>query len=202
MEKRYGEFCKRIGVDLSKSKRTKPRKFWELKENISFNKNPKNSISSQDDFFEDKCLTEEDHDCLNQLSTKEVSIFKEALIKVRRGQAKYREDLEKVWDNACAVSGIFKREVLRASHIKPHSKCNPGEHNDVNNGLLLRADLDALFDKGLITFSDEGNMKISPSLEQADRDKLNFHLPHKLRKSLNSKQKEYLAWHFNNLFQK
>jgi hypothetical protein len=41
------------------------------------------------------------------------------LIDARIGQGAYRQGLEKLWDNKCAVLGITNRQVLCASHIKP-----------------------------------------------------------------------------------
>ena len=40
---------------------------------------------------------------------------------------------------------------------------------DVNNGLILSALIDRLFDRGLITFDDLGAMIISPCLSFQDR---------------------------------
>src|SRR3546814_3413344 len=50
---------------------------------------------------------------------------------------------------------------LRASHIKPWSKCASGDERvDGNNGLLLSPTADHLFDRGWITFEDDGALEI------------------------------------------
>jgi hypothetical protein len=44
---------------------------------------------------------------------------RQAVIKARLQQGKFRDSLDRVWDNKCAVLGCSTRELLRASHIKP-----------------------------------------------------------------------------------
>jgi putative restriction endonuclease len=65
---------------------------------------------------------------------------------------------------------------------------------DPNNGLLLAATLDALFDRGLVSFEQNGNMIVSPKLHYDARLIL---LPHKrnLIREASERQQEYLAWH-------
>ena len=63
--------------------------------------------------------------------------------------------------------------VLRASHAKPWADCvNDAERLDVFNGFLLSANLDALFDRCLITFDDTGKIIISTRLTQDQCDTL------------------------------
>lgn len=102
-----------------------------------------------------------------------------AKINARRGQGKFRADLLRVWEGACAVTGMNCSEVLRASHVKPWAKSTDKQRLDSNNGLLLSANLDALFDKGLITFKDNGEMLISSRLEAKHHKDLG--LPQALR---------------------
>lgn len=121
------------------------------------------------------------------------------LILARKGQGKFRRDLFAVWGGGCAVTGCTVGEVLRASHIKPWKKSNNNERLDKNNGLLLTATLDALFDRGLISFNDDGVMIISPRIKEDQ-------IPHvlspqrKLHKELSSQQKKYLDVHRKELF--
>lgn len=78
----------------------------------------------------------------------------------RIGQGKFRTDLFKLW-KGCAVNNITMPELLRASHIKPWEKSNNKERLDPYNGLLLSPIFDALFDKGLISFDDDGKILLS-----------------------------------------
>ena len=51
--------------------------------------------------------------------------------------------------------------LFRASHIKRYADCSDQEKFDINNGILMCANADALFDKHLITISDEGEIIFS-----------------------------------------
>ncbi|HEX2206797.1 MAG TPA: HNH endonuclease signature motif containing protein [Longimicrobium sp.] len=65
--------------------------------------------------------------------------------KVRRGQAKFRQNLLKLYGGRCAVSGWAPESVLEAAHILLHADSGL---NHSENGILLRADLHILFDDG------------------------------------------------------
>jgi putative restriction endonuclease len=69
--------------------------------------------------------------------------------------------------------------LLRASHIIPWAECeSDAERLDVHNGLLLSALWDAAFDKGLISFADDGTPLPSPKLSAQARAALNLdHAP-------------------------
>ena len=116
-----------------------------------------------------------------------------ALTEARLGQGRFRADLERQWNHACSVTGCSVRAVLRASHIKPWCDSSDAERLDPSNGLLLSANIDLLFDKGLISFSSRGEMLMSESLSRSDRKLLG--LPQPLRMPLNEAQRRYLAYH-------
>jgi hypothetical protein len=120
-------------------------------------------------------------------------------VNARRGQGQFREDLMQVWGGACAVTGLECREVLRASHVMPWADSTPRQRLDSQNGLLLSANLDALFDKGLITFEDSGQMQISPRLDSRHREAMG--LPKPLRFA-SEKLAAYLKYHRENVFQR
>lgn len=86
---------------------------------------------------------------------------REALGRARIGQGKFRDDLMARWNGKCAVTGLARPELLRASHIKPWSSSNNQERLDPSNGLLLSIAYDAAFDRGLITFDDNGNLQLA-----------------------------------------
>ncbi|MBN0787902.1 HNH endonuclease, partial [Pseudomonas aeruginosa] len=82
----------------------------------------------------------------------------ERLVRQRVGQARYRDALLTYWGGACAVTGVAVTEALRASHAKPWAECaDDAERLDAFNGFLLVANLDALFDRFLISFDDTGH---------------------------------------------
>lgn len=99
---------------------------------------------------------------------------KEAIIKARRGQGLYRDRLIKKYDHKCIMTKISVEEVLVASHIKPWAVCTNAERIDCNNGLLLSATYDKLFDSGLITFDKKGRLKVSELINKNNAEKLNI----------------------------
>jgi hypothetical protein len=94
-----------------------------------------------------------------------------AQIEARIDQGDFRRRLLLNW-KGCALTGVRTLAVLRASHIKPWRDCEPSERNDPANGILLTATFDALFDGGLISFTNQGVLLVSPALSPAERAKL------------------------------
>ena len=85
-----------------------------------------------------------------------------------------------------------------ASHIKGFSDVNTlnEEKYDINNGLLLSANADALFDKHLITISENKELVFSYLLDGDDRLKNQLLLLQPIFKPiLNEKRMQYLAYH-------
>jgi predicted restriction endonuclease len=76
------------------------------------------------------------------------------------------------WGGRCPLTGITEPALLRASHIVPWADCGDEQRLDVHNGLLLSALWDAAFDKGLVSFADEGTALVSPSLSEVARTAL------------------------------
>lgn len=83
---------------------------------------------------------------------------------VRTAQGIFRRHLDRHWGQACAITGMRDRDLLRASHIKPWTASNDYERVDVYNGFLFSALWDAAFDQGLVSFSDDGHLLVSPKL--------------------------------------
>ena len=73
----------------------------------------------------------------------------------------------------CNLCDITTTSVLRASHIKEWSESSREERIDANNGLLLCANHDALFDRHQISFNPEtGNICISESIDDEQKLRL------------------------------
>jgi predicted restriction endonuclease len=99
------------------------------------------------------------------------------------------------WGGACAVTGVTVTEALRASHAKPWAECaDDAERLDAFNGFLLVANLDALFDRFLISFDETGHLLTSARLSQDDLHGLGIHSSVTLR-WLASEHMPYLQWH-------
>lgn len=62
---------------------------------------------------------------------------------------------------ACAITQEHSLPALEAAHIRPYGK--RGSH-DPSNGVLLRADLHRLFDKGYVTITPAYRFQVSPRL--------------------------------------
>jgi putative restriction endonuclease len=119
----------------------------------------------------------------------------QSMVRQRVGQQAFREAMLDYWGNACAVTGIALPAVLRASHAKPWAECeSDAERLDVFNGFLLCANLDALFDRFLISFGCEGALMVSKAIVDADRKRLGLLEPLRLR-WIASEHAQYLAYH-------
>lgn len=112
------------------------------------------------------------------------------LANARIGQGNYRQRMLALWDYKCALTGCAVQEVLIASHARAWSECE-GAHDclDEYNGLLLVANVDRLFDCGLISFDDEGRV-----LTKQGFDTEGLVLMPKLR-FIDERHRPYLAWH-------
>lgn len=98
---------------------------------------------------------------------------REIVIKARIGQGPYRKNLIDIWNGKCSATGLSYTELLIASHIVPWSVCEPSsERIDPYNGFLLSPNIDKLFDKGLISFTDEGKLLLNESITDEVLDKL------------------------------
>ena len=125
----------------------------------------------------------------------------ELMVRQRVGQNKFRDAMLDYWSGACAVTGVAIPEVLRASHAKPWAECaTDAERLDVFNGFLLSANLDALFDRFLISFDEQGVLLIAPALAGIDLQPLGISSGMKLR-WVNALHQPYLAMHRSRLLQ-
>lgn len=124
----------------------------------------------------------------------------ERIVKQRIGQDAFRDALMEYWGGTCAVTGVSIPEVLRSSHAKPWSHCETDEERlNVYNGFLLSANLDALFDKGLITFAPGGELEVAPHLAPNELSRLSVGRHLKLR-WIDPQHLPFLKYHRTNVF--
>jgi len=124
----------------------------------------------------------------------------ERLVVQRVGQEMFREDLLEYWEGRCAVTGLAVTALLRASHIKPWAACaSDAERLDVYNGLLLAPHLDAAFDAGFITVTDDGEVVVSALLDACARRALALDAPLRVP-GLGPAHHPYLAYHREHVF--
>lgn len=117
-----------------------------------------------------------------------------ALINARIGQGGYRERMLQLWGARCAVTGCTIKTVLIASHAKAWADASNQERLDEYNGLLLSASVDRLFDSGLIAFSDDGTLMVSPLISVQELNVLGLSGESRLR-SIKNQHKPYLKAH-------
>lgn len=121
----------------------------------------------------------------------------ERLIIQRVGQDIFRDRLMTYWQGRCPLTGITDPALLRASHIIAWKDCaSDAERLDVHNGLLLSALWDAAFDRGLVTFDDDGLPQFSPNLSETAQAELRWHAPI----PLTDKHRARLVWHRTEAF--
>lgn len=108
----------------------------------------------------------------------------DAIAKRRVGQGVFRNLLLDRFGGACCMTGLTNARLLIASHIVPWSKSAGTQKLDPENGLLLSVSMDALFDKGLISFSGNGSILIGNDLDDESIEILGLERGFKLPEEL------------------
>lgn len=122
---------------------------------------------------------------------------KKAIVNARVNQGIFRDLLLKRYSRCC-LCGVENHTLLIASHIKPWAESEPKEKLDVDNGFLMCPNHDRIFDKGYITFDDDGKIIISDRLTENDRVFLN--VDGRMHIELTESNKKYLKFHRKNVF--
>jgi hypothetical protein len=118
------------------------------------------------------------------------------LVWVRRNHKHFRDPVRLHWNGRCAVHDHECSGILVASHIYPWRFSDKQQKTDRHNGLLLSAPLDSLFDRGLISFDDDGNILLSPRLDKQTRNVFSVKAGMTLRRDrLTNPMRRYLAKH-------
>ena len=126
-------------------------------------------------------------------STKIIGSEKEALVKVRVNQSKFRERLLDKYNRKCCLCDADFEPTLIASHIKPWAESDENEKVKNDNGLLLCPNHDRLFDRGYISFDDEGKIIISKMITKRNQDLLNISESMKIQ--ISGEMATFLKWH-------
>jgi len=127
--------------------------------------------------------------------------LREQLTRARRGQGLFRRRVLEI-EPMCRVTGVDKPNLLIASHIKPWRACGTAnERLDGFNGLMLAPHADFLFDRGLISFGEDGGTLFSPQLSDVDAMKLGLHTSQRPPpKPLREQSRAYFQHHRANVF--
>lgn len=121
----------------------------------------------------------------------------------RLGQGAFRVLVTEAYQRRCAITGEKTLPVLDAAHIQPYSEDGP--HN-ISNGLLLRKDLHALFDKGYLTVNEELHIEVSKRIKEDYGNGREYYAMHGKELAVFPAQDEdrpsklYLRWHNEHVF--
>jgi putative restriction endonuclease len=121
------------------------------------------------------------------------------LLKSRHGQGLFRANVE-LSEHSCRICGVLDRRHLWARHIKPWHECEDAEKLDGSNGLLMSPHIAHLFERGYISFSDEGDLLVSQELNPVVLDNWHFQLPLNVGE-FRPEQCYYLDYHRREVFQ-
>ena len=120
---------------------------------------------------------------------------KEQIILARRGQGLFKKNVSKI-EHRCRVTKVDRPEHLRASHIKPWRDADNGERLDGENGFLLTPSIDHLFDRGFISFANDGQLILSPTAHMLSLERMGIPRDGQLNiGSLHEGQRNYLDFH-------
>ncbi|HWH53683.1 MAG TPA: HNH endonuclease [Gemmatimonadaceae bacterium] len=124
------------------------------------------------------------------------------LILPRLGQGTFRVGVLDAYGRSCAVTAEHSLPALEAAHIRSYDKNGPHE---VRNGLLLRADIHRLFDKGYITVSPDLHLEVSPRLRADYHNGRTYYPMHGQSVRIpgtvqDQPAPEFLAWHNEQIY--
>lgn len=125
---------------------------------------------------------------------------RKAVILARRGQGLFKQNVQKL-EHACRITKVDRSEHLRASHCKPWRDSTNDERLNGENGLLLTPTIDHLFDRGFISFEDNGTLLFSPVAHAASlrRMGLDPDMPRNVG-AFSQGQRQFLDFHRESVF--
>ena len=124
---------------------------------------------------------------------------RQQLIQARRGQGRFRFNVLSI-ERACRVTKVERLEHLIASHTKPWRDSTNDERLDGENGLLLTPTVDHLFDKGFISFENNGDLLISPVADRQSLSKMGVSPDRRVNVGgFSEGQRRFLEYHRDNV---
>jgi putative restriction endonuclease len=120
----------------------------------------------------------------------------------RLGQGSFRVLVIDAYKRRCALTNERTLPALDAAHIKPYS--DSGQHI-VSNGILMRRDLHALFDKGYVTITPSMKVEVSRRIKEEFENGRDYYRlqgsPIRLPADpANHPSLDYLEWHNSNIY--
>ncbi len=126
--------------------------------------------------------------------------LRDELLRARRGLGSFRQNVER-FEQACRVTGLLDRRHLRATHIKPWRDADDAERLDGENGLLLSPHVSHLFERGYLSFGDDGELLVSRRLNPAVLEKWGLSASARVG-AFTERQRAYLAHHRQHVFER
>jgi hypothetical protein len=127
---------------------------------------------------------------------------RKALIQARRGQGLFKQAVAR-FEDECRITKVDNGAHLIASHIKPWRESTDEERLAGGNGLMLTPSIDHLFDRGFISFADEGDVLISPVADRVSLRRMGVECAKPiLTGRFNGDQKHFLEYHRTQIFLK
>ena len=124
---------------------------------------------------------------------------RKALVAARFGQGRFRADVLVV-EPRCRITGVEDQRLLIASHIRPWHRCPENDQRlDRFNGLMLTPTFDRMFDRGLLTFEDNGDVHVSPSVSTSVVHRIALDV-HRNVGRFREDQQPYLEYHREQVF--
>ena len=126
---------------------------------------------------------------------------REAVVMARRGQGRFKENVMRL-ERHCRITKVDRIEHLRASHIRPWRDCEDYRQRlDGENGFLLTPSIDHLFDRGFISFENNGELLISPAAHQGSLEKMGVQTTKRVNVGgFSQGQRDYLDYHRDQVF--
>lgn len=167
------------------------------------------SVADQDDLGEivlasaTEELTEwEDHVTSTiQQSDSVTETERQALVMARRGQGRFKQNVLR-FERRCRITQVDRLEHLIASHTKPWRDCESNDERlDGANGLLLTPTIDHLFDRGFISFEDDGRLLVSPVAHPESMRRMGIPVGETRNVGgFSCEQRDYLEYHRERIF--
>jgi hypothetical protein len=126
--------------------------------------------------------------------------MKASLVLARRGQGKFRKRVE-LFEGSCRVAGVTSSKLLIASHIKPWATSTNEERLNGHNGLFLSPHVGKLFDSGLMSFENTGEMLFSEDLDRDILERWSIGATKRVKK-FGQDQSYFLGNHKENVFER
>jgi putative restriction endonuclease len=125
---------------------------------------------------------------------------KEAVVLARVGQGKFRKNVAMI-ESYCRITKVNEPAHLRASHTKPWRTSSNDERLNGENGFLLTPTIDHLFDRGFISFEDNGDLLISPVAVRSSLQRMGIVSDVRTNVgTFSSGQRQFLLHHRENVF--